>query len=242
MLRIELMGRKKAHSNFKSMIEKVKETTHNYGIKILKVDEISKQRQDILAMKCYDVAKAANFGVTLEDVKNHLFDGNFEITLLKKESKIQGFAIFDNIEVGGRKILFLHGIVIHPESQGKGLAKRLIKENALKNNSEFLALRTHNPTMYNAATSITQNQDYIYPNFTKEIPEEIIKIAKKIKYFKNIDGEICDKNLIIKNAYPQDMLQQFLKPKNERAEIINKRFSEDFLGRFDAQGIIVKLR
>ena len=242
MLGFNILEKKTKVLDSKLNQEKGKNPELHYSTRNYASNEIPIQRQNILANKCFEIAKAANFGVSLEDVKSHLFDGNYDISPLKIEDKLQGFAIFDHLKIENKDILFLHGIVLHPDAQGKGLAKMLIIENIKKSKPDFLALRTHNPSMYITASSLSQNPDFVYPNFKKEVPEDIVQLAQKISYFKNLEGEICDQNLKIRAAYPQHMIQQFLRPKDEHSVRINASFSKGSLGSFDAQAILVRLR
>ena len=209
----------------------------DYAIRIIRTSLIPVQERNALITRCHQIAIAANFGVNGEDIASHLFGGDFEVALLEKENELQGFAVFDKFIIEGKKILFLHGIVLHPNAQGKRLAQELIKRKIRESDSDFLALRTHNPQMYMTAASIAANPNFVYPNFRERVPGDILELARQIKYFYN-EGRPCDENLVIQGAYPQDMTQQFL----QRAPLINFTFKEGILGRFDARGIIIRLK
>lgn len=237
---VELLERKILKDN--EICKKAIDISQEYSIKNYKSLDIPMKRKEVLVKKCYDISRAADFNVSYEDVRNHLFGGDYEISLLRKDNLIQGFAVFDKFSLENKEFLFLHGIVLNPDTQGKGLAKKMLRENVSNGNYDFMALRTHNPSMYKGAISVIDDYKKVYPNFIDNVPNEIIGISKKIKYFKNLDGEPCDDKLTIRGAYPQDMIQKFLKLNSKKNILINQSFSEEKLGRFDAKAIIINLR
>ena len=183
-----------------------------------------------IAEECLEVSKAAKFPTDYEDVFDHLFGNEaYHICILyNSEDRIMGFAIFANFKEINE--LYLHGIVLHPLAQGKGLSKKMI-EAAIKNaRPKYLSARTHNPRMFETLSSFAEMKNDFYPNFCEDdIPKEITELAKK-----NIFTSSADEVLIVRNAYPDEKLTQSFR--NENLVVIWKR-----LGKRDAQVIIVKL-
>lgn len=223
------------------VLETEKDLGEGFFMKTFRAENIPKQRQDVLANKCFEITKKASLGASFEDVRNHLFGGKYDISLLKKEGIIQGFGIFATRRVGEDIICILHGIALHPKVQGLGLAKKCIHENILQVRAHYLALRTRNPSMYKTAFSLSSHKKNVYPNFEDSIPSGIIQLSNKLGYFNQPKGELCPRTMIVREAYTRPMVQQFWNPKNTWETLVQKRFSQNELGKNDAFAILIQL-
>lgn len=85
-----------------------------------------RNKKDI-ARQCLEVANAAHFPTDYDDVFSHLFGNESYIicTISDKDGKLGGFSIFAKLE--DIDTLYLHGIVLHPRAQGKGLSSKMIE-------------------------------------------------------------------------------------------------------------------
>lgn len=183
-----------------------------------------------IAEECLAVSNAAKFPTDYEDVYEHLFGNEaYHICMLyDSEDRIMGFAIFANLKEINE--LYLHGIVLHPQAQGKGLSKMMIEAAIKQVRPMYLSARTHNPRMFEILSSFAVNKMDFYPNFCEdEIPSEIFELVKHNEFTAE-----ADEVLIVRDAYPDEKLTQSFR--NENLALIWKR-----LGKCDAQVIIVKL-
>lgn len=185
--------------------------------------------KEIIAKQCLEIANAAQFPTDYNDVYDHLFEDDSYIRMFVKNEKdeIKGFAIICNENVlNNVKIMHVHGIIIHPEAQGLGLAKDVINIAVDKYQPDVVTAKTHNPRCFNMFCDILNNGCEFYPN-TKPIPSYIYDIVKKDKFIDQVDED-----LIYRNAYPDVKIQQ-----TKRKELVNEVFKK--VGPYDAQAIIV---
>ncbi len=97
------------------------------------------------------------------DVETHLGGGQTRVVKNRTE---QGFVIFRQIE----DILYLSGIILAPEVQGKGFAGQIIVELAHDLDAKYLALRTQNIRMWRVGAKICSEW---YPNYSQDISSEM---------------------------------------------------------------------
>lgn len=181
-----------------------------------------------ITLRCLEIAKATNFNTDYTDMYEHLFTNNeFELCFVTDDKDlIYGFATF-NIDKQ-RSNAYIHGIIIHPEIQGFGYSKKIIKEVLKKHKSKFLSARTHNPRIYEILCDTAVEKSLVFPNlFSEEIPDWVFEILS----FNN-STNISTKELVVENAYPDEKIMQSVKNKK-----INKIF--DRLNAKDALVILV---
>lgn len=189
------------------------------------------QNKKEIALQCLDIANAAKFSTDFDDVFSHLFGNeDYKICMAFDENGILGgFAIFAKLE----KIdtLHLHGIVLHPKVQGKGLSSKMIEIVLKDENSTFLTAKTHNPRMFETLTNFAYDTSSFYPNVdNKNIPELIYKLVKKNEFISS-----ADEFLVVRNAYPDEKISQTVR--NTKIYNVFKR-----LNTRDAQVIVVKVK
>ena len=168
----------------------------------MKIIEYTKEksRQD-LTNEAFAVCKNANFPVLYEDVYNHLFAKNENIIRLvvDEQNVIKGFGVFEQYysKIGEEilSMLYLSGMVIHKDFQGKNISQMIIKEVYQKVKTDLIALRTQNIKM---ATALL----HLYPKSFLKMPQDSIKkeIVQTFLPFQNINQEG-----IIKDCYPNQL-------------------------------------
>lgn len=189
-----------------------------------------RNKKDI-ARQCLDVANAAHFPTDYDDVFSHLFGNESYIicTISDKDGKLGGFSIFAKLE--DIDTLYLHGIVLHPRAQGKGLSSKMIEIVIENTGLTFLSARTHNPRMFETLSKFACSPSEYYPNVDKsKIPEYIYDLVRKNKF-----TEEADEFLIVRNAYPDEKIAQTFR--NEKISNVFKR-----LNTRDAQVIVVRAK
>lgn len=189
-----------------------------------------RNKKDI-ARQCLDVANAAHFPTDYDDVFSHLFGNESYIicTASDKDGKLCGFSIFAKLE--DIDTLYLHGIVLHPRAQGKGLSSKMIELVIEDTGLTFLSARTHNPRMFETLSRFACSASEYYPNVDKsQTPEYIYDLVRRNEFTEDVD-----EFLIVRNAYPDEKISQTFR--NVRISKIFKR-----LNMRDAQVIVVKVK
>lgn len=183
-----------------------------------------------IAEECLAVSTAARFPTDYEDVYEHLFGNErYHLCMLyNSKDRIMGFSIFAYLKEINE--LYLHGIVLHPEAQGKGFSKEMIKAAIEQIHPRFLSARTHNPRMFEVLSSFAVRKTDYYPNICNdEIPKEIYELVRKNEFTAE-----ADEVLVVRDAYPDEKLTQTFR--NENIAAVFKR-----LNLTDAQVIVVRL-
>ena len=180
--------------------------------------------------RCLEIANKAKFPTDYQDMYEHLFENeNAELFMIIDEnSKIYGFATCDNIAENSNT--YLHGIIIHPDIQGMGFGSRLLHEIVKKDGNEFLTARTHNPRVYEMMSCVAYNgnTNLVFPNVTSQnVPKEVLAVMHS-----HVDMSKADKDMIVRNAYPDEKIVQ--KVKNKSIYNIFKKLNPN-----DAQVIVV---
>ena len=182
-----------------------------------------------IANECLKIANDANFPTDFQDVYDHLFEDDSYIILFAKdkEDKIKGFVIACQEEgYHDCKILHIHGIVLGPEIQGRGMSKEIIDYAIDKYKPDVVTAKTHNPRCFNAFASLGGGKYLFYPN-NQEIPETVREIVKSDCFINS-----SDENLIYRDAYPDEKIQQ-----SKTNPLVDVIF--DKVGKYDAQSIVV---
>lgn len=189
------------------------------------------RNKDDIASQCLDVANAAQFPTDFDDVFSHLFgDENYKICMAFDENDVLcGFSVFAKLEE--IDTLHLHGIVLHPRAQGKGLSSKMIRTVIENDNPTFLTAKTHNPRMFETLSKFACDQSSFYPNVDNvHIPESIYELVSNNEFVNT-----ADEYLIVRNAYPDEKIAQSFR--NEKISSVFKR-----LNTMDAQVIVVKVK
>lgn len=184
--------------------------------------------QEQVTKRCLEIANAAKFPTDYKDMYEHLFENEDAelFMLIDKNEEIYGFATCDNTTSDNNT--YLHGIIIHPEVQGKGFGVKLLQEIIKKDGNEFLMARTHNPRVYEMMSRVACNSTSIFPKIDKnEIPQKIWNVIRSHPATKH-----ADKDLVVRDAYPDEKIMQ---------EVINERIQTIFrrLNPTDAQVIVI---
>ena len=140
-----------------------------------------------------------------------------------------GFSIFAKLK--DIDTFHLHGIVLHPRAQGKGLSSKMI-ETVIKNeNPTFLTAKTHNSRIFETLMKFACDTSNFYPNVDDEdIPGLIYELVRKNEFVSS-----ADEFLIVRNAYPDEKISQTVR--NAKISNVFKR-----LNAMDAQVILVKVK
>ena len=193
-------------------------------------DEKEKLRTQVkIANECLKIANDAKFPTDFQDVYDHLFEDDSYIILFAKDKEdvVKGFVIA--CEENGYhdcKILHIHGIVLGPEIQGRGMSKELIDYAIEKYRPDVVTAKTHNPRCFNTFASLGGGSYSFYPN-DKEIPDVVREIVKSDNFI-----NCSDENLIYRDAYPDEKIQQ-----SKKNPIVDLVFEK--VGKYDAQSVVV---
>lgn len=213
---------------------------HNFKRDTLKKDDfeiISTQSNKVreeeqrhsITLECVEVANAASFSTDYQDVYEHLFGGDYEISFIKKDGKIKAFSIFAVLDIESKKVLHAHGGIVHPDVQESRKIAKMLEAKIKETGAEVVMAKTHNPRAFLSIARLT-NSDNVYPNFITPVPHEIVEFVKKNPFLSE-----CNDDLIVVNAYPDEKIQQPI-----RNQVIMKGF-ETTLGKFDAQAVMAVL-
>ncbi len=202
---------------------------------LTKDEKLNELLNEYIIKSCLEVANEASFPTDYVDVKEHLFEKEEYMKLFiveKDESNlpnIKGFIVCDSF-TGYNDMLFMHchGIILSPEIQGKSLSKTLVNYAVNRCNPDVVTVKTHNPRCFNTFIDIDGVIDY-YPNPEGVIPPEIVELYKTDPFI-----GVSDENLIYRQAYPDEKIQQSKRNKN-----IDKIFKK--LSPYDAQSIVLIL-
>lgn len=199
-------------------------------ITIQAIKETDESKRRVLTQQAYIVTQEANFPTNAQDVYEHLFEENGNgidfLALLNDNNELVGFASFMVCDGG---ILYVKGIVVSPVVQGRGLSKLLLEEAITYFSPDWIALRTHNPRMYEIVTSLSEK---FYPAEDKVVPEGIRDMLRVLPF--DFAQTRIDSRMVIRNCYPDVKIQQ-----DSRKESVANLFRE--LGQRDAQVVLVKL-
>ena len=185
-------------------------TTNNWNIFIGTPADF--EDKDNVTKQCLKIANSADFPTDYQDMYEHLFGNeNAELYMVMNENgKIYGFATCDNI--AEKSNTYIHGIIIHKEIQGLGFGLRLICEIMKRDGNQFLTARTHNPRVYAMMSSVAYNSDenMVFPNINScDIPKDIWSVVGS-----HPDMVDADKDMIVRNAYPDEKVSQKVRDEN----------------------------
>lgn len=202
-----------------------------YGWKISSSVPADFRNKDAIVKQCLEVANAANFSTCYDDVFSHLF-GNEDYTICMAyddNAMLGGFSIFAKLEE--INTIYLHGIVLHPRAQGKGLSFKMIQKAIDENDLKFLSARTHNPKMFETLAKLARSKNECYPNVDgTDIPKYIYELVRNNPFTSD-----ANELMICKDAYPDEKITQPFR--DERISRVFKR-----LNTRDAQVIVVRVK
>lgn len=213
---------------------------NNYKIKeynslLYKNDEVNELLKEYITKSCLNIANSASFPTDYDDVREHLFgkDDYLRLFIVEESKKvvpdIKGFLICDIFNgYNDMKFLHCHGIILSPEIQGLGLSKQLVNHAIELTSPDVVTAKTHNPRCFNSLININGTMAY-YPNEKDYLPNQILQLARSNPFIEEVDD-----NLIFKDAYPDEKIQQT--KRNEKLNLIFDRVSSH-----DAQAIVVVL-
>lgn len=191
----------------------------------IKLSDIEKKK---IILECLKMALRVNFPVDYGDMKNHLFGEEDYVKLFVKNEKneIKGFIIGCINYLDDIKEVYIHGLIIDPDMQGKSLSKKLMKELINVTDCDVITARTHNPRIFEAVSALACDDTLYFPNIDIKTPDYVYDIIYNNKFINN-----CNDNLICENAYPDIKIQQ---------SVSNDKILPIFesIGDYDAQVIL----
>ena len=199
------------------------------NITLLPISPTNVTAKEYIIHQCLKIAKTANFPTDYNDMREHLFgnDDNKIIFAINQQTlTIEGFAVYQILP--SCQTLYLHGIVLHPKIQGLHVstAMHILAISTCK--MKYFSARTHNPRCFESVAGI-HNLGF-YPNGkSEEIPETIYETVRK-----NPHTSEADDFLIVRNAYPDEKIQQAC-----QNDATKKIFS--YLNPYDAQVVIIQI-
>lgn len=195
-----------------------------FEIRFVKSNEIIEKEK--LTLECLEIANNAKFPTDFNDVYEHLFTSDY-ICLAYFYDKLVAFSVFAMLKELNN--LHIHGLIVDPEFQGKGISKKMIKKAVDSLNFKYLTGKTHNPRMFQIVSTFACSDEKFFPNFKTEIPSSIRWLVSNNNYISN-----SDMHLIVRNAYPDEKIVQSA----------NNHIQEGFcdLGKYDAQVIVVVIK
>ena len=157
-----------------------------------------------IALSAYNICNNASFPVDYNDVYEHLFGNDNAILKLLIDSKqdIKGFGVFENyilqLDTEIITMLYLSGMVIDKQYQGKNISKSIIRNAYNQVFSDLISLRTQNIAMAKSLLNTYPNNLFTIPG--NNINEQLINCLREANPFKNINNQG-----VIKNCYPNQL-------------------------------------
>jgi len=197
----------------------------NLNIRIARPDDVAHKKAT--AKRCRWIAGRANFPTDFWDVYQHLYGNRKNLICFARDEKweLWAYSIFQYIERA--EMLYVHGIIIHPDYQSTGLSKKMILTVAEKAHPKYIMARTHNPRIYEMMSKLAEGS--IYPNHNTAIPKEIMEIVRSCEGTKD-----ANENMVIKNAYPDEKISQSVKDLSFCGKIF------DQIGKNDAVAVLAE--
>jgi ribosomal protein S18 acetylase RimI-like enzyme len=145
-----------------------------------------------------DLVVSESFGSHLtggEGTRSHLL-GVDCISVVHQDGRIRGFASVKIYPT--ENILYLHGIVVHPDLKGMGIGRALLKTLIDHTKTGWLAFTTQNPVMYMMLRSICKTSTF--PSHKRPVvPPFLAPIAKEL--VKGRDGTFHEDTFVIHDLY-----------------------------------------
>ncbi|MFW5746754.1 MAG: GNAT family N-acetyltransferase [Nanoarchaeota archaeon] len=130
------------------------------------------QREQFITNMTQIAQQGFGTGITETDVAAHVMPVECLYVISDAEDPV-GFAAFDTLQVDSADLLFLHGIVLRPDYQKKGIFRTVVAKALQVYEPAYLAMRTQNPVVYAAAQKMVR---HLYPDGGM-IPERIQRIG-----------------------------------------------------------------
>jgi len=135
----------------------MKRLNNGLFLHLVKASDVKNKRE--VACTCVELTKAANFPTDYDDVYSHLFDSpkNDIVFVTPSEvfrgNEVVGFAVFCIFDILNSKVMYLSGIVLHPNVQQKRVPKSIYEEALSIHNPDYITARTHNPRAFKSVAS-----------------------------------------------------------------------------------------
>lgn len=111
-----------------------------------------------------------------EDVDQHLAEGCLIQSFTDETQRVRGFAIYRLFEIAEARLLYLAGIILDPEIQGRRLAAEAVRLAAKELRASHLGLRTQSLRMWQAGERLTEGRWAPHPTRTPSSEEERLGI------------------------------------------------------------------
>lgn len=157
-----------------------------------------------IALSAYSICNNAEFPVDYDDVYEHLFGNDNAIIklLIDSTQNIKGFGVFEKyilqLDTEITTMLYLSGMVIDKQYQGKNISKSIIRNAYNQVNSDLISLRTQNIAMAKSLLNTYSNNIFTIPG--NNINEQLINCLRKTIPFKNMNNQG-----VIENCYPNQL-------------------------------------
>lgn len=113
--------------------------------------------------------------VLWKDTENHIFGSEF-LFVVSNNDQVISYAVLDFWKQETQSVLYLSGIMVHPQYQGTNVSSNTLRNALGQFNPDFIAARTQNPVMYESLARICKA---VYPNHLgHSIPPEVKLIGE----------------------------------------------------------------
>ncbi|HLC57591.1 MAG TPA: hypothetical protein VJH95_03395 [Candidatus Nanoarchaeia archaeon] len=156
-------------------------------------------------------------GITQEDVRRHIENSGFVFVFESRKHEFArrnpfGFSAYSVLDVGGKKVLYLEGIVLRKEFQKCGIFGYVNRAELGLGCFDFFAMRTQNPVVYAAAEKLV---DKLYPN-GEQMPEEFRKVGRVIALGYLEMDDFAEENFVGRKTYGTSLYERI--PRHGKAD------------------------
>lgn len=141
---------------------------------------MGKEEQEALVRKCYPLVCQGFVqepsDEVFEDTWNHVRNCMF-LWLYTEGGELKVFTTWDVYEFDFGKVLYLGGIMVSPQTQGKGVGSRLTKQAWGQYGGDFLVAQTQNPVLY---STLSRTGFTVYPSLDGKSLKEIACLAEQM--------------------------------------------------------------
>lgn len=156
-----------------------------------------------IAMSAFAQKDSAGFK---KDVSEHVLN-NSDVLLIMEGDKAVAFRMWDTLDIPEGKLVYLAGMCIDSEYQGKGLGSEMLEyvnsfSNQLYPTWKYMVLRTQNSVMQKTFRNFAQKQGVgeIFEFGSTNVPDDVKNVALAVAD-KNNDTKLDPETLLSKGAY-----------------------------------------
>lgn len=164
--------------------------------RILNPEDFFKNNKDYFLEMVNVVRKAFGTPMTEQDIFDHLTQPK-KVYTLRENDKLIGMFSYTPKSLEGINLLFIDGIAIDPDCQGRGIFQEVTK--VAYEGEKILGLKTQNPRMYRALEKFC---DVTYPNASLDFPGDIETLMNGLA---RELGIIVDEKKVARGAYGRSL-------------------------------------